>query len=69
MLALKLTYKEKTGEDYHAAKPKAESKKPKGPVNQVASEKNAEKRKKKAEEKRLKERKSANNARSVSAES
>ncbi|EJK74501.1 hypothetical protein THAOC_03817 [Thalassiosira oceanica] len=57
MLALKLTYKEKTGEDYHAAKPKAESKKPKGPVNQVASEKNAEKRKKKAEEKRLKEEK------------
>lgn len=54
MLALKLEYKDKTGNDYHAPNKKQESQKPKGDGAQEASEKNKAKRAKKAEEKRLK---------------
>ena len=58
MLALKLQYKDKTGNDYHPpSKKDQESKKAKGENHQEASDKNKEKRAKKAEEKRLKEEK------------
>lgn len=57
MLALKLQYKQKTSQDYHAPSKAQESKKPKGEDSQEASEKNKAKRAKKAEEKRLKEEK------------
>ncbi|KAL7532638.1 hypothetical protein ACHAXR_004754 [Thalassiosira sp. AJA248-18] len=58
MLALKLQYKEKTGNDYHAPSKKSESKKPKGEATQAAaSDKNKEKRAKKAAEKAAKEEK------------
>eukprot|EP00986_Skeletonema_menzelii_P008933 scaffold3927_cov152-Skeletonema_menzelii.AAC.6 len=54
MLALKLEYKAKTGQEYG---PKKEEKKPKGDDSQEASEKNKEKRAKKAAEKAAKEEK------------
>ena len=54
MLALKVEYKAKTGQDYG---PKKEEKKPKGDNNQEASDKNKEKRAKKAAEKAAKEEK------------
>lgn len=57
MLALKVQYKQKTGEDYHAPSKKQESKKPKGNAEQEASDKNKEKRAKKAAEKAAKEEK------------
>ncbi|KAL7535747.1 hypothetical protein ACHAWF_005258 [Thalassiosira exigua] len=57
MLALKIEYKQKTGNDYHAPGKKQESEKPKGENQQEASDKNKEKRAKKAEEKRKKEEK------------
>lgn len=57
MLALKIQYKEKTGNDFHAPSKKEEPKKPKGENTQAASDKNKEKRAKKAAEKAAKEEK------------
>ena len=56
MLALKIQYKGKTGNDYHAPSKKEDSK-PKGEANQAASTKNAEKNAKKAAAKAAKEEK------------
>lgn len=57
MLSLKLQYKEKTGQDYHAPGKKEEAKKAKGDANQEASDKNKEKNAAKAAAKAAKEEK------------